>query len=65
MTVRELINKLLDCRSDDHVVVQVNHGEGYFAHHELVVQTEGHPAFSGPVLHAGSPIENQSKAVES
>ena len=61
MTVRDLINHLLDCRMDDKVVVQLNHGDGYFSHHDLLIQKEGHPAFSGPVIHHGMQLEDESK----
>lgn len=64
-TSRELINLLLDANGmDNTIVVQMNHGEGYFTHHKVVVQLSDHPAQLGPVIHIGPAIENLEKSNE-
>lgn len=61
MKVRDLIDHLLECHMDSDVVIQLSH-DGGFTHHDLLIQTSGHPGHSGPVIHHGMQIGNDEKA---
>lgn len=61
MKVKTLILELLECDMNAQVVVQKNHGDGYFSLHNIGVQPRGHIGYAGPIIHIGEQQQNNSE----
>lgn len=50
MKVKDLISKLQECDLEKEIVVQTNHGDGYFQLHDPAVHKYGHIGHDGVII---------------